>query len=180
MKAIPTEYDGVKYKSRLEARWAMYFNLLQIYAEYEPFTIRNNGEEYVPDFHSVAVSETKRTIIEIKPKIPNSNYLDRLVRIHDPSKSDIIIFCGPPNNYHGLRIHNKRVRGVPSGVSALSQNHGHFLKICKTCGLAHISLVYVIGSEMYEDECPNVLIHNKNAAKLDIFADRASNFRFDL
>jgi hypothetical protein len=52
IKAYPTEYKGRTYRSRLEARWAAFFDLLGWEAEYEPmdfgswspdFLIRNFG-----------------------------------------------------------------------------------------------------------------------------------------
>jgi hypothetical protein len=35
LKAIDTEYDGHLYRSRLEARWAVFFDTLDIPFEYE-------------------------------------------------------------------------------------------------------------------------------------------------
>jgi len=43
---IPTLYRGVRYRSRLEARWAAFFSLLGWPAYYEPFDL--NG--WIPDF----------------------------------------------------------------------------------------------------------------------------------
>lgn len=55
MKAIETEYSGVKFRSRLEARWAVFFDALGIKWQYEPegFELRD-GTRYVPDFSLVA------------------------------------------------------------------------------------------------------------------------------
>ncbi len=44
--AIPTEYCGIRMRSRLEATWAAFFDLLGWSWEYEPFDL--NG--YIPDF----------------------------------------------------------------------------------------------------------------------------------
>ena len=44
--AIPTMYDGVRYRSRLEARWAAFFNRSGTPFEYEPFDLKG----YIPDF----------------------------------------------------------------------------------------------------------------------------------
>ena len=41
MKAIETEYKGYKFRSRLEARWAIFFDACGVRWEYEP-------EGYVP------------------------------------------------------------------------------------------------------------------------------------
>lgn len=52
IKAIQTEYKGYKFRSRLEARWAVFFDAAGIEYEYEPegFLI-NNGLCYLPDFY---------------------------------------------------------------------------------------------------------------------------------
>lgn len=52
MKAIETRYNGYKFRSRLEARWAVFFNSLGIRYEYEyeGFEL-SNGTKYLPDFY---------------------------------------------------------------------------------------------------------------------------------
>jgi len=46
IKAHPTEYRGVMFRSRLEARWAAFFDLIEWRWEYEPIDL--NG--WTPDF----------------------------------------------------------------------------------------------------------------------------------
>jgi hypothetical protein len=53
--AIETRYAGCRFRSRLEARWAVFFNHLNIRWEYEPqgFHIRRHNHPdtpYLPDF----------------------------------------------------------------------------------------------------------------------------------
>jgi len=51
IKAITTNYNGYRFRSRLEARWAVFFDSLGIDWLYEPegFALAN-GEAYLPDF----------------------------------------------------------------------------------------------------------------------------------
>ena len=51
MKAIETEYNGHRFRSRLEARWAVFFDACGVKWEYEPegFDLYN-GDHYLPDF----------------------------------------------------------------------------------------------------------------------------------
>lgn len=70
IKAIETRYKGYRFRSRLEARWAVFFDTLEIKWEYEPqgFVVTKPGEElyendilvheedstewtYLPDFY---------------------------------------------------------------------------------------------------------------------------------
>ena len=61
MKSIPTKYRGITYRSRLEARWAVFFELLGWGVTYEPF----DGNGYIPDF--VIHSEKLAVLVEVKP-----------------------------------------------------------------------------------------------------------------
>lgn len=50
MKAIETIYKNYRFCSRLEARWAYFFDLLTLKWEYEPEGFDIDGEWYLPDF----------------------------------------------------------------------------------------------------------------------------------
>lgn len=57
IKAIETRYAGCRFRSRLETRWAVFFDTLGIAWEYEPqgFEVRHGGRwgdprAYLPDF----------------------------------------------------------------------------------------------------------------------------------
>lgn len=51
IKAIETVYNGHRFRSRLEARWAVFFDAIGIKYEYEPegFSL-DYGIQYLPDF----------------------------------------------------------------------------------------------------------------------------------
>ncbi len=50
--AKDTEYNGLLFRSRLEARWAVFFDELGIKYRYEPEDfVGGNGERYLPDFY---------------------------------------------------------------------------------------------------------------------------------
>lgn len=52
IKPIQTEYNGLKFRSRLEARWAVFFDTAKIKYEYEPEGYEDeNGNRYLPDFY---------------------------------------------------------------------------------------------------------------------------------
>ncbi len=52
MQAIETRYKGYRFRSRLEARWAVFFDTLGIKYQYEPegFMLPD-GTRYLPDFY---------------------------------------------------------------------------------------------------------------------------------
>ena len=50
MKAIETYYNGYRFRSRLEARWAVFFDALNVEYDYEPEGYTKNDVTYLPDF----------------------------------------------------------------------------------------------------------------------------------
>ena len=52
IKAIETVYNGYRFRSRLEARWAVFFDAAGIQYEYEPEGFQlSDGTLYLPDFY---------------------------------------------------------------------------------------------------------------------------------
>jgi len=64
IKPIPTIYNGVQYRSKTEARWALFMGKLGLTYEYEPegFDL-HSGRRYLPDFY---IHDFK-TYLEVKP-----------------------------------------------------------------------------------------------------------------
>lgn len=58
--AIPTIYKGRRFRSRLEARWAAFFDLMKWPYEYEPFDLRG----WIPDF---VLTSGLQALVEVKP-----------------------------------------------------------------------------------------------------------------
>lgn len=53
IKPIETEYNGYKFRSRLEARWAVFFDAIEIPYEYEPEGYELKSGWYLPDFYNL-------------------------------------------------------------------------------------------------------------------------------
>lgn len=51
IKPIETEYKGYRFRSRLEARWAVFFDACGFKWEYEPEGYEGDGSKYLPDFY---------------------------------------------------------------------------------------------------------------------------------
>lgn len=64
IKALETEYNGYKFRSRLEARWAVFFDRLGVEWEYEPegFDL-GDGMHYLPDFRLYGVTVNHGTFL---------------------------------------------------------------------------------------------------------------------
>jgi len=63
IKPIQTLYAGILFRSRLEARWAMYFDLLGYEWDYEIEGFSTKFGGYLPDFYLSKIG----VFIEIKP-----------------------------------------------------------------------------------------------------------------
>lgn len=70
--AIPTMYSGVQFRSRLEAKWAAFFDIVGWQWEYEPFDLGG----WIPDFYvwPWAANTTGGFLIEIKPAFSLSDF----------------------------------------------------------------------------------------------------------
>src|SRR4051812_23041408 len=73
--AHPTTYDNRRYRSRLEARWAAFFDIIGWRHEYEPFDLG----EWSPDFALINIRGAIAALVEVKPfptnEIPDTNPL---------------------------------------------------------------------------------------------------------
>lgn len=67
---IPTTYNGTRFRSRLEAKWAALFDLIGWPWTYEPFDTAG----YIPDF---LIAGTTSFFVEVGPTIDLSEYLTK-------------------------------------------------------------------------------------------------------
>lgn len=74
IKAIETRYAGCRFRSRLEARWAVFMDHLGVPWEYEPQGYVVNGMPYLPDFH-VHPNTGRAFWLEIKGVFPSDDEL---------------------------------------------------------------------------------------------------------
>ena len=65
--AITTTYNGIEYRSRLEARWAAFMQNIGWDIIYEPF----DGDGYIPDF---LVQGERPFLVEVKPAVTQKEY----------------------------------------------------------------------------------------------------------
>mgnify|MGYP003640735598 CR=1 FL=1 len=75
IKPKPTEYDGHLFRSRLEARWAVFFNEMKwkYHYELEDIRVEHKGEilRYLPDFYVIIEDDDhkaydQKAFIEVK------------------------------------------------------------------------------------------------------------------
>lgn len=80
IKAIETEYKGYRFRSRLEARWAVFFDALGIKWEYEPQGfLLPSGLQYLPDFQIKGV-DTNGDKFDFWCEVKGDNNLSKIDR----------------------------------------------------------------------------------------------------
>ena len=193
MKSIDTFYNGNFYRSRLEARWAYFFDLCGVKYLYEPEGFKNgNNEMYLPDFYlpetylrdgfnipyienednnawekrfNEAVKE-KGVYIEIKHEFYNQNDFKK-----DWFNKNLVLFPGTPLNHiftdYGYNCHN-------DGGYQMYPWWDNYMKfwICKKCKTSKIEF-----SEGNYDDCPecgglcdnSLLVNSANQASIKRF-----------
>lgn len=106
IRAIETRYAGCRFRSRLEARWAVFFDTMGIRWEYEPKGFVTEAGPYLPDFRLPDL----RLFVEVKGSYPGQRDRDRCREIAlacQKHGGDLIILVGdiprdPPIT--GLRL----------------------------------------------------------------------------
>lgn len=84
---IATHYENTIFRSRLEARWAAFFDLVGWRWTYEPF----DGSGYIPDFLIHGLSPL---VVEIKPASKYEEYLSALGSMSIPDSTDTKLCLG--------------------------------------------------------------------------------------
>jgi hypothetical protein len=144
MQAIDTFYNGNYYRSRLEARWAVFFDAMKIKYQYEPEGFKSIGSYYLPDFFLPEVtcrSNPKTGVyIEIKPDsypesyIPQSSWFDR----------KLILFKGTPD----MAVWRS---GYDCGFEIAPKGWDNYMGVFKCVSCNHVKIEFNEGSY---DACP--------------------------
>lgn len=101
--AIPTTYNGIEFRSRLEAKWAAFFDEMGWGYEYEP----DDFDNYIPDF---ALLGRTRSFVEVKPFYSCSEADDKCDKARSLSiaTGERVICLGSTINYtHDPEYHRQ-------------------------------------------------------------------------
>lgn len=114
--ARPTSYNGIRMRSRTEARFAAYLDRQGVPWTYEPEAFASREGQYLPDF-VVAAGDAPPIVIEVKPwtadEDPDGFFagvegtMERMeiVRANIPDAILILVFSGSV-----LQLRNREVR----------------------------------------------------------------------
>jgi len=119
LKPIDTEYKGYRFRSRLEARWAVFFDTLQVQFDYEPEGFQVNGSDaYLPDFYLPDL----RTYVEIKPTNAFEFSVDDEKHEFSMSGDDIEKYANACNSFAEAGYMFMILCGDP--IDVICKNHG--------------------------------------------------------
>lgn len=99
--AKPTTYNGYLFRSKLEAKWAVFFDRLNVPYVYEPEAfLCSDGSQYTPDFYLpesfLRDADRKGLYLEIKPyEFSDDDYEERITSAFGDGKS-LCLFVGDP------------------------------------------------------------------------------------
>lgn len=112
IKPIETRYSGYRFRSRLEARWAVYFDALGIRWEYEKEGYQLPSGWYLPDFYL----PMRKMFIEIKPGFDD---------VCPATSTFNIYLAGKMSGWRGgLRLRGHRLIGPHENLSHEFNNRG--------------------------------------------------------
>lgn len=129
---ITTEYKGFKFRSRLEARWAVFFDAIGVKWLYEPegFKLPNNSS-YLPDFYLPDLNK----YVEVKG-ILNSNDSKKVLTfdMYSDEYTKIVIVGDIPDETDDIVswMYNQYKDG--ENFTSGSMDFPYLPCICPTCG----------------------------------------------
>lgn len=104
IRAIETRYKGYRFRSRLEARWAVFFDALGLQWEYEPEGFKTDAGPYLPDFF-IHGNGHRGPYFEVKATRPTQDEIEKLVSLCEGKGAYGIIAWGDPVSFQWLHIH---------------------------------------------------------------------------
>lgn len=111
IKPIETIYKGYRFRSRLEARWAVFFDELGVDYEYELEGYElEDGTRYLPDFYI----PKEKLFVEIKGEYPNQKYKNILVNFTESIDKALLLICGTPGK-QTMELYCYDSKGFSSG-----------------------------------------------------------------
>lgn len=117
LKPIQTRYKGYRFRSRLEARWAVFFDALGLRWEYEPEGFATDAGPYLPDFFLPELNGG--TYVEVKPNHDDWDaYLPKFNSLAVGTGKSVLFACGTPDQREYLLV------SPPDSYSAAPGLHG--------------------------------------------------------
>jgi len=94
VRAIETKYKGYRFRSRLEARWAVFFDQMEYTWRYEDEGFELPSGRYLPDFRIETSRTEKPLFVEIKGQEPSEVEKLKCFELAVYSGCDVLLLSG--------------------------------------------------------------------------------------
>ena len=174
LKAIETQYKGYRFRSRLEARWAVFLDALHVEWTYEAEGYDLDGIWYLPDFWLPAQS----CWLEVKGREATEEECEKAGRLAVASKSKVHILWGdismPDNERSGIQTfqydsRDSSLMPYPVAYPNLDWTNEYRFCNCPLCGRGGITIHG--GVHHLPCKCLDELGHQFHAAFMDTRAN---------
>jgi len=165
LKAIETTYNGYRFRSRLEARWSVFLDRLNVIHEYEPegFDLSGVPQQdvplvgkdawYLPDFWL----PTQRSWVEVKPVATTPIENERMARLAVASGLNVINVVGQPwivaEEYRGGGYDEQESGFIYFGGEDSGWDNHYLLTACPFCG--RVDWCFEGYADRLKCACPN-------------------------
>lgn len=175
IKSKPTIYKGTKYRSRLEARWAAFFDLLGWRHQYEPYDFPG----WTPDF-VIYGSKERLLFIEVKPVVDKTIAQEYAIKLRNVRPTVNAIMISPDFDEDGFGGPILAGYQISHKDESYYDKEGQFMEAFEVHwknGQAGINSEYDIGSEYMAFD--GMLWHCESARKAFLchYKDDFTEFR---
>lgn len=172
INAIPTQYKGIEFRSRTEARWAVFLTELGIEWEYEPEGYQLLSGWYLPDFWLPQID----AFLEVKPE--NREDDERWSELAIATSKRVFVTNGYPKPHDEWLT--KWAGNPEAELEAYfpdgGWDHPYFICQCEACG--KWGCEFDGRSARIPCKCGSSGDKDYTAHLTNLAADRAAKFRF--
>ncbi len=189
LKAIQTEYKGYRFRSRLEARWAVFFDACGVDWEYEPEGYDlGGGLQYLPDFllHGVQGRDGGDLYVEVKGVMTafDARKINRFASLgmrecHQCGKSPTaILIVGSIPNGETMQEINQNIADAAYSDHKGWPNYYNFETIDGDYFAAHPGINWDGGFELFGDDSSYLCEMDPDATEAAYRKARQARFEF--
>ncbi len=161
IKAIETLYKGYRFRSRLEARWAVFFDALGAKWEYEKegFELGKEGR-YLPDFWLPGLG----VFAEVKPREFTKGEWDKCASL---SEACLILDGIPEHRGFWITLSNDCPDAKDRYIEYISRDTSSSSVIVLSESFRKGTLWYLFGSDIDMYDCPKSAITTARSARFE-------------
>ena len=179
MKAIETIYNGTNYRSKTEAKWALFMDLIGCKFIYEPqaYDLGESGC-YLPDFWLPALD----AFVEIKPDIVIDSRTSPTAALCAFTRKNVFTFCGSPEDpsQHWTESGYLCTFAGPEDQTAGDTHHWFCVcPVCKTAGIEFMGRTDRIGCACPKSDHGDKGYNFNDPVLLNAYAKVKNAFRWE-